>query len=594
MMKKKKLLALLLAGAMSAALFAGCGGNDSGDNNDGGDDGNPDNGGGTITAEDTSVKLDGKIYVVGDSTVCSFSDSYYIPRYGYGTQISDYINIDSSNVKNLALSGRSSWSYTYNTSQDKNNKYNDDYSYYEYLSNSISSGDYLFIGFGHNDEKREVARYTDPTLGADDVSTTIGTYNANRTVSFKYVLKHYYIDVAKAAGATPVLCTPITRLYEDSKKASYDSVHVTTTTSAKDDNSGVTTTWNGGNYAQAIKELAEEENLLCIDLTDVTKTDYKALGYDEASKYHAATGAKWVDEGKTIKVATGLDATHTNLYGAKMNAYYIANAVKSSNLALSANVRTNIVKPAYANYETAIVNSGYTIPDKESFDPTKDASTFWQGINGTTVDSADTQTQYKWYATAFGASAKADNNYFKITQDNSDGLSFTLKAESGKGKIESGGDSIAAVFIQVPFKTAFSVTVTANVTSYGGNQAGFGLMVRDDIYIDANETVNSNYVTAGCRGTSTNAVMCYERNNSSLTDSTNKVEYPTAGDTFNLSLARSSQSITANMNDYAYSAVSDFDLAVSDSDYVYICLWVARAEVTFSNITFASSEWTQA
>lgn len=37
-------------------------------------------------------------------------------------------------------------------------------------------------------------------------------------------------------------------------------------------------------------------------------------------------------------------------------------------------------------------------------------------------------------------------------------------------------------------------------------------MVRDDIYIDSTEVVSSNYVTAGCYGTSTKAVMGYARN----------------------------------------------------------------------------------
>ena len=58
----------------------------------------------------------------------------------------------------------------------------------------------------------------------------------------------------------------------------------------------------------------------------------------------------------------------------------------------------------------------------------------------------------------------------------------------------------SAVFIQVAFKTAFSVSATAKVVSYGGNQAGFGLMGRDDFYIDSTEVVSSNYVTAGCFG----------------------------------------------------------------------------------------------
>lgn len=75
------------------------------------------------------------------------------------------------------------------------------------------------------------------------------------------------------------------------------------------------------------------------------ETSYKinVIDLSGVSK-NAATGAKWTDESKTEKTATGIDATHTNLYGAKMNAYYIANAVKSSVLALAANIKTNIAR----------------------------------------------------------------------------------------------------------------------------------------------------------------------------------------------------------------------------------------------------------
>ena len=52
-----------------------------------------------------------KLFIVGDSTLSKFDDrSYYYPRYGYGTQLSYYLN-DEIEVINLALSGRSSKSY---------------------------------------------------------------------------------------------------------------------------------------------------------------------------------------------------------------------------------------------------------------------------------------------------------------------------------------------------------------------------------------------------------------------------------------------------------------------------------------------------
>ena len=260
---------------------------------------------------------------------------------------------------------------------------------------------------------------------------------------------------------------------------------------------------------------------------------------------------------------------------------------------MAANIKTNIAQPVYADNAAAIINPNYEIPEKEPFNPDKDASKIWTNINGTTGDTANAQAQYKWYGTVLGKNTVLSN--YVITQSTEGGLTFMVKETTNKGKVESTNDSIAAVFIQVPFKTAFSVSVTAKVVSFGGNQAGFGLMVRDDIYIDSTEVVSSNYVTAGCYGTSTKAVMGYARNGGSLAASSNKVDYPAANSEYLLTLARSSQSITAKIGNYSYSAVSDFDLAVSDSEYVYVCLWATRGtEVTFSNISFTSNEWVNA
>lgn len=72
------------------------------------------------------------LWVIGDSTVSSFEDKYYYPRYGYGTMLDKYLN-DNVKVVNIALSGRSSKSYLsepeYNT-----------------LINGMKQGDYLLIG----------------------------------------------------------------------------------------------------------------------------------------------------------------------------------------------------------------------------------------------------------------------------------------------------------------------------------------------------------------------------------------------------------------------------------------------------------------
>jgi hypothetical protein len=94
---------------------------------------------------------------IGDSTVCGFNDPYYYPRYGYGTQVGKYLD-SSVTVNNLALSGRSSKSFIDPTDNPN----------YAVLTSSIKAGDYLIIGFGHNDEKADSSLYTNPnTSGAD-------------------------------------------------------------------------------------------------------------------------------------------------------------------------------------------------------------------------------------------------------------------------------------------------------------------------------------------------------------------------------------------------------------------------------------------
>ena len=80
-----------------------------------------------------------KIIMLGDSTVSKFNDvSYYYPRYGYGVLLTEYVN--NIEVLNLALSGRSSKSFLV-----ENN-------YQEFLD-KVEMGDFVIIGFGHNDER---------------------------------------------------------------------------------------------------------------------------------------------------------------------------------------------------------------------------------------------------------------------------------------------------------------------------------------------------------------------------------------------------------------------------------------------------------
>ncbi len=541
-MKKKKILALLLAGSVAATVFAATG---CGDPNTGGDKDNS-----------TPLAADKKIYVVGDSTVCSFSDSYYLPRYGYGTQLYNYFNVQENQVNNLALSGRSSWSFTYETN-------------YTTLKSSIGAGDYLIIGFGHNDQKDDI--YTNPNLTTDSSEQIDGVINKQpktHYASFKRSLYENYIKVAEDAGATAILCTPIVRL-NDKNDYSGNSGHIRATSDGGKN--------PGGDWAKAIRELGEEKNVDVVDLTELTKNDYIAKGYTEAAKYHAATGAKWTDDTKTAKEATGTDGTHTNMYGAKMNAYYIANALKSSSNPISKNIKDNILKPTYENDYNAGINSDYEIIDYKPFDPT---------TSGTSMLGA-LQAE-NWYATAFGSMGAAmSTETGSVTQnETSDGsLSFTVEEKLEKLKIASGEEGIVCAFTQLASNATFKISADVTINDYTAHaQTGFGIMLRDDIYIDKRDSsILSNYAAAGVYGLSTAANILYTRENGALKP-VNKAQTLDTEKTHTLSIERSGKTVTVTFDGMSQQ-YPDFDVVVKDSEYMYICLYTSRGTaVTFNNV----------
>ena len=236
------------------------------------------------------------LWLVGDSTVSAFSDAYYYPRYGYGTQIANYLD-DTYTVRNLAASGTSSKSFTSHAN-------------YATLTAGITSGDILMIGFGHNDEKSDDAnRYTSP----------IGDYTTEG--SFAKSLYDNYIKPAQDAGAEVILCTPIVRRTA-SGTWSDNNLHVA----------------NGGDYAQVIRDLGAAVNVPVVDMTALTKELYDQLGAAETLYLHAWTSSK----------EASVDNTHLNIYGAKKVAWLFANAVDDTASALAAHVDLSAGEPTKA------------------------------------------------------------------------------------------------------------------------------------------------------------------------------------------------------------------------------------------------------
>ena len=76
---------------------------------------------------------------------------------------------------------------------------------------------------------------------------------------------------------------------------------------------------------------------------------------------------------------------------------------------------------------------------------------------------------------------------------------FHIQVKKNKGKIGASADGVAMFYYKVPVKSKFTITANATVNSFDLNdQVSFGLMARDDMYIDENRTdVLGDYVAAG-------------------------------------------------------------------------------------------------
>ncbi len=129
------------------------------------------------------------IYWAGDSTVKQNTIGTY-PQTGIGQVFERFVKPTQVRVENHAENGRSTKSFM-------------DEGRLAPIYDRITRGDFLFIQFGHNDEKPE-----DPTRYADP------------DVDFPINLEKF-VNVARNKGAIPVIITPVTRFNRNQPGALY-------------------------------------------------------------------------------------------------------------------------------------------------------------------------------------------------------------------------------------------------------------------------------------------------------------------------------------------------------------------------------------
>jgi len=461
------------------------------------------------------------VWVVGDSTVSAFSDNYYYPRYGWGTQLDKFFD-DTLKVENLALSGRSSKSFTSEANYTK-------------LIDGMQSGDFLFIGFGHNDEKAEADRYTNPN----------GDYKT--AGSFANSLYENYIKKAQDKGVTVVLVTPIVRR-TTTGEWSNSNLHITS-------DSGE---YAGGDYSAAIKKLGQDVNVAVVDMTTLTKNLYDSLGTTGSLDLHAWTSSN----------SSSVDNTHTNIYGGTYNAYLITKTVKELGVTGLAEHIT-VAEPDKAT--TLVSNPDY----KEAvYTPVTGKSELW----------ADAGI---FSGTAFGdLGGKPTTTNYTLALD---GQNINMVVRNNKGKIASTADGVIMYYYQIPADKNFTISAKVTINAFDSNdQVSFGLMARDDMYLDTNtKDLLGDYVAAGplklTKGT--DGWSSFARKSGVLTKGANLTKEYQAGDVVEVMIASNSDGYACTFDGQTVTGGFDFKLQKNDAEYVYVGLYAARnCDVTFSDI----------
>jgi lysophospholipase L1-like esterase len=206
------------------------------------------------------------VFVTGDSTV---TDQTREPGASWGQMLPRFFKTGVA-VANHAESGETLKSFITELRFDK-------------VLSLMRAGDYLFVQFGHNDEK----------MSWPQTYVEAGT-------TYKAYLR-VFIAEARRRGAIPVLLSPVQRRTFDQNGKIRNS---------------------HGGYPAAVREVAQEQGVAFIDLSAMTTTFYEALGPAKAPLAFSGHGDK-------------RDPTHHDNYGAYEIAKCVVEGIKANHLDLA-------------------------------------------------------------------------------------------------------------------------------------------------------------------------------------------------------------------------------------------------------------------
>ena len=209
------------------------------------------------------------IWLCGDSTM-SIKEKKAYPETGWGMPFV-YFWDSTVTVQNLARNGRS-------TSSFRNE------GLWKKVIDEAKEEDYVFVQFGHNDEVPTKTTYTTET-------------------EFRNNLKQYVAET-RSKKAIPVLLTPMARRSFDSLSGKIKSTHDV--------------------YAQIIRDIAKEENVVLFDMDKLTQQLYQQFGVENSKLLFLQ-----LKPGEHPNHPDGkVDNTHFNELGARLLAQLVLQEIK--------------------------------------------------------------------------------------------------------------------------------------------------------------------------------------------------------------------------------------------------------------------------
>ncbi|MGY5955422.1 GDSL-type esterase/lipase family protein [Kosakonia sp. BK9b] len=266
-----------------------------------------------------------RILLVSDSTAAAYEQAR-LPRMGWGQRFQQQFREDSGViVLNGARSGRSSRDF-----------YNE--GWYQQMARDLRAGDYVFIAHGHNDQNCDGNKAVRGAADVQNLCTYPNDASGNPqfppgqpAMSFQHSLERY-ITLARAAGATPVLLTPTTRVKNRAGKTAFqqganDVVVSSHYTVAKPGYR------YSGNYIDTIKQTARRNHTPLIDLEKETIDFANAHPHDWMDYWLAVDPNDprypWYKT-QTSGIRSNPDTTHFQEKGAEAVASIVAGQIRQT------------------------------------------------------------------------------------------------------------------------------------------------------------------------------------------------------------------------------------------------------------------------